>query len=223
MFGRKSTEADTVVALLAAQIRRDISFGDLPPDSKLKIEELRIRYGGSAHSLREALTLLSVEGLVEATAQRGFRVASATLEDLKDITRLRVEIECLGLGWSIEKGDIAWEGRVMAARHALSRMEDEVETDPLGFALEWEEYNRKFHHALMEACGSPRLLEMHERLYNQSRRFRLAALRENGVDFAKSRRSHDEILDAVIARNKDRAVSALEEHITGSARIVFNS
>ena len=58
MFGRKNSEVGTVVALLAAAIRRDIAFGELPPDAKLKIEALRARYGGSAHSMREALVQL---------------------------------------------------------------------------------------------------------------------------------------------------------------------
>lgn len=102
MFSRKSSEkksaSDTVVSVLAAALRRDISFGQLPPDSKLKIEALRARYGGSNHSVREALTLLVSEGLVEATAQRGFRVASATAEDLRDIIRLRAEPGANGAG-----------------------------------------------------------------------------------------------------------------------------
>ena len=92
MFGRKNSDSDTVVRLLAAQVRRDISIGVLAPDAKLKIDELRQRYGGSAHYFREALTQLTSEGLVEASAQRGFRVASATQTDLEDITRLRAEI-----------------------------------------------------------------------------------------------------------------------------------
>lgn len=219
MFGRKSSETETVLSLLAAHIRRDIFFGELAPDSRLKIEELRSRYGGSAHSLREALTRLSVEGLVEANAQRGFRVASATQADLEDITRLRVEIECLGLRWSIEEGDVAWEGRVMAARHALSRVEDEVAQDPVDAALKWEEYNRLFHHALIDACGSPRLMEIHERLYNQSRRFRFAALQEGKVDFDQSRVTHDAILEAAINRDKDAAIELLKTHIRGGSKV----
>ena len=75
MFGWGRDDSATVVRLIAEQVRRDISFGVLPPDTKLKIEELRQRYGGSAHSMREALTLLASDGLVEANAQRGFRVA----------------------------------------------------------------------------------------------------------------------------------------------------
>ncbi len=83
MFGFKNDDAATVVQFIAEQVRRDISFGVLPPDSRLKIEDLRQRYGGSAHSFREALTLLANEGIVEASSQRGFRVASASQADLE--------------------------------------------------------------------------------------------------------------------------------------------
>lgn len=215
MFGRKNNNGETVVTVLAAALRRDIAFGVLAPDAKLKIEPLRARYGGSAHSMREALLKISVEGLVEATAQRGFRVASATQSDLEDITKLRVEIECLGLRWSMEKGDIDWESRVVAARHSLSRAEREVAEDPLGLAMEWEEFNHRFHTALIEACGSPRLLQIHDRLYNQSRRFRFAALKEDLVDFDVSRADHDAIIVAVLERNPEQAIAILKSHITG--------
>lgn len=85
LFGSKQNEDETVVAMLASVLRRDISFGLLKPDEKLKLNALRQRYGGSNHSMRETLRLLSAEGLVAATAQRGFRVTSATEADLQDI------------------------------------------------------------------------------------------------------------------------------------------
>ncbi len=115
LFKRSETggtkDGDTVVAMLAAALRRDISFGALLPDQKLKIEALRQRYGGSNHSMRESLRLLSAEGLVEATAQRGFRVTSATQEDLRDICLVRGEVEKIALGLAIAQGDTAWEGQ----------------------------------------------------------------------------------------------------------------
>jgi len=109
----------TVVSMLASALRRDISFGALLPDQKLKIDTLRQRYGGSNHSMRETLRLLTAEGLVEATAQRGFRVTSATEDDLRDIALVRSEIERVALSLAITNGDVAWEGRVIAAHHAL--------------------------------------------------------------------------------------------------------
>ena len=210
---RRTNDSETVVGLIAHHVRRDIAFGMLAPDVKLKIDELRRTYGGSVHSMREALTLLSVEGLVEATAQRGFRVASATQADLEDITRVRAEVECLGLHWALDNGDVAWEGSLIAAHHALKKAEDQVTLDPLEYALEWDEANRAFHATLIVASGSPRLIEFHQRLYNQSRRFRLASLREGQIDMMASRDDHMALVEAVIARDRDRAVAMLSAHI----------
>ncbi len=213
MFGRQKEESATVVNLLADQVRRDISFGVLPPDTKLKIEELRGRYGGSAHSLREALRLLSNEGLVEATAQRGFRVSSATLDDQQDIMRLRREIETTGLRWAMEHGDLQWEGRIMAAQHALKAITAQLQQDPTGFALDWDEANRHFHATLIEASRSPRLMEIQNSLFEQSRRFRLAALRESQIDFEATLTVIDELVTAILTKQETEAVNILQKLI----------
>ncbi len=215
MFGRQSQESETVVRLLAEQVRRDISIGVLAPDAKLKIDELRQRYGGSAHSFREALTHLASEGLVEANAQRGFRVASATQMDLEDITRLRAEIETLGLGWSIRHGDLRWESELLAAFHTYSRICALTRTDRDGLAIEWDEAGRQFHGALVGACCSPRLIEFQNRLYVQSRRFRYAALVEHRIDLDAETNDLRKVLDAAIARDAATARASLSHHILG--------
>lgn len=211
-----SEKAATVVGQLAGTLRADIISSRLAPDTKLKIEELRQVYGGSAHSLREALTKLAAEGLVEANEQRGFRVASATVHDHQDITRLRAEIECLGLEWSMARASIGWEGEVLAAHHALSRVEQAMQADGGGLVDAWEEANRAFHAALMSACGSPRLLAFQARLYEESRRFRMRSLTSGRFDRERSREAHAAILAAVLARDPAAARRALHEHIMAS-------
>ncbi len=211
---RDAKEDETVIAMLAASLRRDISFGVLLPDQKLKIQYLRSLYGGSNHSMRETLRILSSEGLVEATSQRGFRVTSATEEDVRDILMVRSEIEKLALGLAVDDGDIAWEGRVIAAHHALRKAEDRViqNADDLT-ALEWDEACRGFSHALIDACGSPRLIDLQRKLFNQSRRFRLALLREGRLNFELRRVGQQRIVDAVLARDREAAISALLDDI----------
>jgi GntR family transcriptional regulator, carbon starvation induced regulator len=216
MFFHKKDDDATVVGLLASGLRRDICFGELAPDQRLKIEDLRQRYGGSAHSLREALMALASEGLVEANAQRGFRVASATDGDLRDILRLRAEVECLGLDWSLTHGDVAWEGRVIAARHALQRAEDAVARDPMAQAMVWDEAAKAFHEQLVAASGSVRLISLQERFFIESRRFRLAALRDSRIDFARTRATEDLLLAAILARTPDVAVQLLRSLILDS-------
>lgn len=214
VFGRDAKEDETVVAMLASAVRRDISFGALQPNQKLKIEALRQRYGGSNHSMRETLRMLSAEGLVEATAQRGFRVTSATEEDLHDIIMVRAEIEKLALGRAIAHGTVAWEGRVIAAHHALRKAEAAVQATPDDLtALEWDEACRAFSATLIEACGSPRLTDLQRKFFDQSRRFRLALLREGMLDFAARKVRQQALLDAVLARDAVAAIAVLEQDI----------
>ncbi len=219
IFGKASKEEATVVAMLASALRRDISFGALAPDEKLKIEQLRQRYGGSNHSMRETLRLLSAEGLVEATAQRGFRVASATEDDLRDILMIRSEIEKIGLGLAIEHGDVAWEGRVMAAHHALRRAEEAVRSDPDDLtALEWDKASCVFFASLIEASGSPRLIGLQQKFFDQSRRYRLALLREGRLNFGKRKKRQDALLKAILARDAQTALGLLEQEIEAELR-----
>ena len=214
LFGKPPNEDETVVAMLASALRRDISFGTLLPDQKLKIQDLRQRYGGSNHSMRETLRLLSAEGLVEATAQRGFRVTSATEEDLRDIAMVRCQIEVIGLGLSLEHGDVRWEGRVLAAHHALCKAEVVVADQPDDLtALEWDEACRAFAATLVEASGSPRLIDLQQKFFDQSRRFRLALLREGRLDFTARRARLDALLDAILRRDQTDATMLLTEEI----------
>jgi GntR family transcriptional regulator, carbon starvation induced regulator len=213
-FGKHQDDDDTVVAMLASALRRDISFGVLAPDQKLKIDLLRQRYGGSNHSMRETLRLLSAEGLVEATSQRGFRVTSATEADRKDILFLRLQIETLGLTRSLARANVAWEGRVIAAFHAAARTDIAVQQSPDDLtALQWDEAYRASTLVLMSACGSDRLIDLAEKFFNQSRRFRLALLREGRIDFERRKSMREALQNAILMREEQPAIDLLEAEI----------
>jgi GntR family carbon starvation induced transcriptional regulator len=214
LFGRRKSDDDTVVEMLASSIRRDISFGVLRPDQKLKLADLRQAYGGSNHSMRETLRILSSEGVVEATNQRGFRVTSATEDDLRDILLVRLEVEKLGLKRSLERGDVAWESRVIAVLHSVSRADATVLKNPDDVtALEWDEACRDLIMTLISASGSPRISDIAAQFYGQSRRFRLALLREGRIDFAARAARRTELQNAIIARDEARALGVLEDEI----------
>lgn len=214
IFASQKDEDSTIVELLASSLRKDIAFGTLLPDQKLKLNELRSRYGGSNHSMRETLRILSSEGLVEATAQRGFRVTSATENDLRDIQLVRVEIESIAFSRAIALGDVAWEGQVIAAHHALQKAEAAVvaTSDDLT-ALEWDNACRFFAAALIAACDSPRLIDLHRKFFDQSRRFRLSLLREGRLNWTDRKTRQKALLDAVLERDETKALALLKEEI----------
>ena len=217
MLWEQSEKPSSIVRVLAEQLRRDICVGRLAPDTKLKIDDLRRTYGGSANSLREALVSLANEGLVEAVDQRGFRVSSMTDADLEDITKLRQEIECLALAWSMKNGDVDWEAELVATYHKLSVADGQVDPLAPNTVLSRDDAHKAFHMALSAACGSHRLLQFQERLYDESRRFRLISLIEGPAGSTAAgppdSPDHAAILEAVTGRNSDRAVALLRRHI----------
>src|SRR5690606_7246015 len=101
--------SETIGDSLYRTIRTDIVVGRLPAAQKLKLEQLKIRYGASISTLREILNRLTSDGLVVAEGQRGFVVAPMSPADLREVAALRQLLECQALELSLGAGDIDWE------------------------------------------------------------------------------------------------------------------
>ncbi|HVY99770.1 MAG TPA: FCD domain-containing protein [Dongiaceae bacterium] len=204
------------------QLRADILSCRLPPGSKLKIQELCARYAVSLGAIREALSRLTSEGLVTAEPQRGFKAAPISPEDLTDLTKVRIEIDSLCLRKAIELGDVGWESRLVAAFHRLSRTPERAAGDPNRSSEEWAEAHAAFHTALVEGCGSPWLMRLHNQLYDQSERYRRLS-----VSVAPKKRNigdeHQKILDAVLARDAGKAVKLLSQHLGATTAILLDA
>jgi GntR family carbon starvation induced transcriptional regulator len=163
--------------------------------------------------LREALNRLAGEGFVTTEGQRGFRVAPISLKDLKDITSLRIMLECEAITISMRNGDDEWEANIVAASHRLAKVESGDQVFP-----EWELRNQDFHEALIAACDSTWLLRFRRTLYEQHKRYRLISILER-VESRNVREEHDAILQAVLARDESAACLATEQHILRTADI----
>lgn len=210
------TASRTLIERAYAQLRDDIMGGQLPPDSKLRVEHLKARYGVGAGTLREAITRLVSDALVIAEGQRGFRVAPIAAADMMDLTRLRVHIEIDALRQSMRSGGSAWREQLHAAYAELSQLEQPLRPER---AKSWEERNTAFHEALLAGHESPWTLRLLGTLTRQSERYRRFA-----INLPASHRDvhaeHREIYESAIAGNELRAALALEAHIRLTAELV---
>lgn len=217
MTGTKSqieTAYDTLrAALLSCQIA---------PDSKIRINEVGAEHGFSAGAVREALAKLSSDGLVIAEPQKGFRAAPISNQDLKELTVARVHIETLCLQIAIENADIDWEGRVIAAHHALSKIS--LHISGMGSALnpEWTTAHAAFHDALAEGCQNRWLLRTRKTLYEQAERYRHLSVPMDQED-RNVPEEHRMICDAAVARDGSRACKLLAEHIEKTTHILLEA
>ena len=102
------------------RLRADILSTKLVPGQKLHIAGLAKQFSVSLAAVREALSRLVADGLVQASDQRGFRVSPVSPADLADVTQTRIDIEGLALRRSIERGDQAWLASVEKAFASLN-------------------------------------------------------------------------------------------------------
>jgi DNA-binding GntR family transcriptional regulator len=209
----------TLAEAIYKKLRQDILSVRLKPGAKLRFADLKESYAAGNSTLREALSRLAADRLVIAESQRGFRVAPVSQAELLDITRLRADIETVALQSSIENGNDAWEAHVVAALHRLSKVHARTGATPTLLTEEGTQLHKVFHMSLLAACPSMWRLRVVDLLYDHSERYRRLATSHlpRGRD---SMREHREIMEAALARNKQRAVALLNRHLEKTAETV---
>jgi DNA-binding GntR family transcriptional regulator len=207
----KFGEGESRTARIFNRLRHDVIAGRLRPGQKLKIEDLRQHYDVGVSPLREALSTMCTDGLVERIDQRGFRVADISVRAFDELLKTRCWLEERALRESIASGDNAWEERVVLAHHRLARTPRAEQGDQTQSRQSWEQAHRAFHTSMLAACGSDIMLRFCDQLYDQNIRYRniagTAAYPER--DIAEE---HRRIFEAVADRKADEAIDRLIAH-----------
>ncbi len=213
------TKAERVYEVL----RADILAGRLQPGSRLRYAELCDRYETSTGVLREAMLRLSEQGLVKGEPQQGFQVVDLSIEDLRDLTGARVVLESLALRSALDDGDIEWESRILASHHRLSRTAQYDADDPDRLSDEWVAEHAEFHRALLDGCTNRRIKEIASSLRDSAELYRRWSLPLGKGADRDVAAEHDQLLQAVLDRDTDRAVQSLTNHITATSNILLDS
>ena len=208
----------TLIERTYGRLREDILNGSLQPGEKLLVDHLKQRYQVGAGTVREALSRLVSEAMVVAEGQRGFTVAPISIDDLIDVTNVRVEIEIQALRISIQQGDDFWRHRLRAAYEHLSALEQPLKDENV---RRWEQANSAFHAALLSACGSPWALRVVQQLTQHAERYRRYAI---GLHTGRDvHAEHQQIFEAAIAGQDARAGLALEAHIRATPELIVKT
>jgi DNA-binding GntR family transcriptional regulator len=211
---------DGVGEIAFRRIRDDIIAGGLPPGAKLKLEALKARYGASVSTLREILNRLASENLVVAEGQRGFEVAPATPDNLREVADLRLLLESHAIRLSLATGDLDWEGRVVAAHHKLSVIEAQLLSGELERTAQWVRYDFAFHNALISACGSRTLLDLHASVFDRFIRYHMLAASFRGAAVMDD---HKALFELAMQRNIEGIVGKLTSHIRSGVDYVLST
>jgi GntR family carbon starvation induced transcriptional regulator len=214
--------AETFVDKIYDAIQEDIISNEFLPGQRLHITQLAEHYGVGPGPIREALSRLLATELVVSISQKGFRVASISQDNLKDIYQTRAHIESLALQFSIHDGNDEWEANILAAYHRLAKFESEQKIRNKNDYKEWENRHRNFNLALINACHLKHLLRIQNQLYHLTERYRrqwlLAGVKKlNGVPYAKEQKK---IMEAVLARDVELATKLLLKHYGNAVTVI---
>jgi GntR family transcriptional regulator, carbon starvation induced regulator len=192
-------------------LRQRLMRGEFGPNHRLKLSDLCAESGTSVSVVREALTRLAEQGLIQFEPNRGFFVRFATIDEVNDLAFIRAQIEGLAIRLAVGRGGPAWEASVVAAHHELTLTPFVMTSIDPAANEEWSRVHSAFHSACASACGSPRLIAMRARLFDEGE-----VLRQM-LEFTNEQRDvaaeHAAIVDAVIARDADKAEELMAQHV----------
>jgi len=154
-----------VPAAIADRLRALIARGRFSPGMRLGQTELAEQFNASRVPVREALKLLSSEGLVEHDPNRGFFVARLSRDEAEQLFTMRhlIEDELLRT--------IEWpnESQLKDLEHRADRLEELLDT---GDRSNWWTEHREFHTIIFNLSPKKVIVREAIRLWSLTDRFR---------------------------------------------------
>lgn len=157
--------------------------------------------------------MLEQEGLAVTMPRRGAEVARMTLKDMEDVLEIREALDELAV-------------RIACARitdeqlKKLSEVKKQFESSTqTGDVKQIAEADVSFHDVIYEATGNPKLVTLLNNLREQVYRYRVEYIK-NPKNYPVLIKEHEAILQSLKDREVDRAVSAMQEHVSNQALAV---
>lgn len=191
-----------------ATLHEAILVGRLEPGRRLPIEELASALDMSPMPVREALRRLDAVGLVEQVPHRGARVTQLSVKDVVEIYEARLALEPLAVRHAAERLTDEDAARAREAFDALAKVARRTT------ARTWPAHT-EFHFVLYRAARSRWLMRLILPLWESAERYRIAAWRKGRLDIRQE--EHEAILEAVLARDRDRAATLMHDHLATTA------
>jgi DNA-binding GntR family transcriptional regulator len=178
----------------------------LAPGTVLREDELMQAMEIGRTPLREAVKRLALENLVAVQPRRGTFVTAVEAADIVNITEVRAELE----SYAAELAALRMNDEAREQAEQLLQEIDEV-TRP--HAQEWlMRFDERIHRFTWEATGNPYLVDTLERYFTHSLRIWYLVLdRVPGLGHSVHDQMH--LLNALLARDGERARSIMREHV----------
>jgi DNA-binding GntR family transcriptional regulator len=206
---QRSTQTKSAYA--AKHLRDALAAGKYESGQWLRAQDLADEFGLSLTPVREALTELASEGLIDIIPFRGARVSEIPTVDLSEVYAARALLEAAAT--SLAAARIT--PKALAEVRALH--DEFVNAVKTGKRDELRELNDRFHFAIYQAADAPLISQLIKTIWTRAPRdtFRLLPERPE-----RSLKAHADIVEALGRRDPRDAERAMREHIDESFALI---
>lgn len=209
-------DARTLRETVTSTIRQLILEGGLLPGEQVNQAQIAEQLGISRGPVREALSQLEEEGLIRNVPYKGTFVTEITAEYIEELYSFRRVLETFAVRRATERAcdaDFQQLHTIIDAMHAAADVGDFIELGKLDIQYHYTIVNCAQHSLLMKTwhgieLGVRRCLTLRHRIYR------------NLHDIIGT---HPDILEAMEARDPERAGALLDAHIQEAGELLLES
>ena len=173
------------------------------PGSMLNEAQLAAELGFSRTPIREAISILEMDGFLRIVPKKGILVTDILLGDIVQIFQARMEIEPIALklaGPNIPQEELLmWKEKFQSD---VSSVEHGYQTDTA------------MHLSIIGYCNNSYIIDMMKKVFDKNTRIIICST-QNKAHMQDARKEHLEILDYLLQQDFDQAAIKMRTHVAG--------
>lgn len=213
MFTMVAFQRLTLAEQAYEELQEQIVSGQLPAGRRLLADELAGLLAISQTPVKEALTRLEQDGLVEGASRRGSVVRRFTLSDIREIYEARLLLECHAATVGLAGGHVtaAFLDRLQTI---FDQHMTEIAKQTADGLAETIRLDRQFHEIIVALAENQLTARWHRIALRQTQTIRNYSLRR--YDGQRLRHEHGVIIEAFRSADSECVGAALRFHLTAS-------
>lgn len=194
-------------------LRERILDGTFAPGQRLVETELAEMFGTSRGPVRDGLGHLELSGLVVTLPRRGSFVAKLTADDIAEIYSLRLALETLAIGRSLER---CTSTELAQLNDALAQLR---QAEASGDGRRVADADMALHRMIVDKADHARLASAWERLADQTLLL-MTELADVAPEVQAAAGDHADIVEHMVAGRRQEATAAMTSHLTTAQQAI---